>query len=450
MEQITQDFIDDVKDLLERDQTGVVQNLLIDLHPADAAELLECLSPDERAKVFELVSDEMAGAVIAEVEKHKRRDLLEGLGPVKIFGIVRQLDSDDAADLLSELPPETAEGVFRLMEESEAGELREILKFPEDSAGGIMAVEVMSVPEGLTVGEALEEVRKRAPEVGEFYQVFVVDGAGRLVGTIPLYTLVVTDPNERVSSVMERDVFSVRTHMDQEQVAALAAKYDLVSVPVVDAFGRLVGRITVDDIVDVIEEEATEDIHRMAGTSGEEVAGESLIRISSLRLPWLTVGLTGSLIAALVMSRYRVSLKELIALTFFVPVIASTAGNVAIQSSTTVIRALATDELAVGGMWSRLVKEVGIALVNGALCGAILFTVTSFWQSSARFGVIVGVSLIAVAMVAASIGTAVPMILKRLNIDPALATGPFVTTSNDVVGLLIYLHIATFFVEWMR
>jgi magnesium transporter len=249
---------------------------------------------------------------------------------------------------------------------------------------------------------------------------------------------------------MEDDVFSVQTGMDQEEVAALVAKYDLVSVPVVDAFGRLVGRITVDDIVDVIEEEATEDIHRMAGTSEDEVEAESILRISGLRLPWLVVGLAGGLLAAFVISRYEVSLRELLVLSFFVPVIASMAGNVAIQSSAIVIRALATDELAVGHIWPRLRREIGVGLITGGVCALILFAVTSFWQTSSRLGIVVGVSLLSVVLVAAAMGTVVPMVLRKLNVDPALATGPFVTTSNDVIGLMIYLHIATFFLGWMK
>jgi magnesium transporter len=450
IEQITQDFIDDVRELLEKDKKGLIQNLLIDLHPADVAELIECLSSDERGKVFALVSEKMAGAVVVEVEKSKRQDLLEGLSADKIFGIVGQLESDDAADMIAELPPPMAEGVFHLMEESDAGELREILKYPEDSAGGIMAVEVMSVSEGLTAGQAIEEIRARSSEVGEFYQIFVVDGAGRLVGTIPLHALVLANPAEKVASLTESDVFSVLTGTDQEEVAAVVAKYDLVSVPVVDDFGRLVGRITVDDIVDVIEEEATEDIHRMAGTSEDEVEGESVLRISGLRLPWLVVGLAGGLLSAYVVSRYEVSFKELLVLSFFVPVIAAMAGNVAIQSSAIVIRAMATDELAVGRIWPRLVKEVGVGLINGAVCGLILFAVTSFWQSSSRLGLVVGVSLLAVILVAAALGALIPMLLRRLNVDPALATGPFVTTSNDVIGLVIYLQIATLFLGWMK
>jgi magnesium transporter len=323
MEQVTQEFINDVRDLLGRDQTRLVQNLLIDLHPADTAELLDLLSSEERIKLFDLVSDEVAGAVIAEVEPHHRKDLLEGLDAGRIFGIVKQLESDDAADLIAQLPPEVAEVVFRRMEEPEAEELRKILEYAEDTAGGIMGWEVMSVRDGVTAGQAIDEVRRRSSEVGEFYQIFAVDGVGRLVGTIPLHALVVADPNERVSALMDRNVIAVQTGMDQEDVAALVSKYDLVSVPVVDAFGRLVGRITIDDVIDVIEEEATEDIHRMAGTSEEEVPGESILRVSGLRLPWLVVGLTGGMVAAYVLSLYKVSLKELLALSFFVPVVAS-------------------------------------------------------------------------------------------------------------------------------
>lgn len=450
MEQITQDFIDDFKDLVDRGQTGLLRNILIDLHPADMAELIERLSSEDQAKVFDLLSDEVAGSVIAEMDPHKRQNLLNGFGPDRIFAIIDELESDDAADMVAELPPDLAERVFRRMNASEAGELREILKYPDDSAGGIMAVEVMSVSEGLTAGQAIEEIRKRSSEVGEFYQIFVVDGAGRLVGTIPLYTLVVADTDEKVAALMENVVFSVKTDMDQEEVAAAVAKYDLVSVPVVDNFGRLVGRITIDDIIDVIEEEATEDIHRMAGTSEDEVGGESIFRISGLRLPWLVVGLGGGLLSAFVLSRYEVSIRELLVLSFFVPVITAMAGNVAIQSSAIVIRALATDELAVGRIWHRLLKEVGVGLINGAVCGLILFAVTSFWRTSARLGVVVGVSLLTAILVAAAMGALVPMIMRRLNVDPALATGPFVTTINDVLGLFIYMHIATLFLGWMK
>jgi len=450
MEQITHDFVDDVRDLLQRERTGLIQNLLIDLHPVDTAELLEDLSPDERRKVFELISDELVGAVVREVEQHKRKDLLDQLAPHRIIPIVSQLNSDDAADVIAELPTSLAEGVFRLMEAEEAVELRKLLEYPDDSAGGIMATEVMSIRQELTAREAIDEIRRRSAEIGEFYQIYVVDDAGRLAGTIPLHTLVAADPDRKVADVVERGVMAVRTDTDQEEVAALVSKYDLVSIAVVDAFGRLVGRITIDDIVDVIEEEATEDIHRMAGTSENEVAEESVVRISGLRLPWLVVGLGGGLLSAYVISRYEVSFKELLVLAFFVPVIAAMAGNVAVQSSAIVIRALATGELEVAEIWKQLVKEVGVALINGAVCGVILFAVTSFWQDSYRLGIVVSVSLAAVVLVASTMGATVPFALKRFNVDPALATGPFVTTSNDVIGLYIYLQIATLCLSWLK
>jgi magnesium transporter len=450
MEQITHDFVDDVRDLLQRERTGLIQNLLIDLHPVDTAELLEDLSPDERRKVFELISDELVGAVVREVEQHKRKDLLEQLPPHRIIPIVSQLNSDDAADVIAELPTSLAEGVFRLMEAEEAVELRKLLEYPDDSAGGIMATEVMSVRQELTAREAIDEIRRRSAEIGEFYQIYVVDDAGRLAGTIPLHTLVAADPDRKVADVVERGVMAVRTDTDQEEVAALVSKYDLVSIAVVDAFGRLVGRITIDDIVDVIEEEATEDIHRMAGTSENEVAEESVVRISGLRLPWLVVGLGGGLLSAYVISRYEVSFKELLVLSFFVPVIAAMAGNVAVQSSAIVIRALATGELEVSEIWKQLLKELGVALINGAVCGVILFAVTSFWQESYRLGIVVSVSLAAVILVASTMGATVPFALKRFNVDPALATGPFVTTSNDVIGLYIYLQIATLCLSWLK
>jgi magnesium transporter len=414
---------------------------LASLHAADVADLLEEIEPDEASAVFNLLDTQRAAEVLEQMSERARQDLLEILSTPRVAAVIQEMVSDDAADVLGELTPERADQALALLSKQDRDEVRPLLEYDEDSAGGIMAAEVVSVRDDALSAEAIESVREQADEVGDLHYVFVTDRDGRLVGVLDLKSLLLARPGMPVRAVMEGDVVSVTPDTDQEEVANLARKYDLMAVPVVDHQGKLVGRITIDDLVDVMAEEASEDISRMAGTHPEEIGQESVLRISRHRLPWLVTGLLGGIASAAVLSHFEASLQSVIALAFFVPVVTAMAGNVAIQSSAITVRGLATGEIGVYEAWTTVVRELRVAVLNGLVCGILAATVAGLWRGPA-IGMVVGSAMLTVVLVATSVGTTVPMVLKKLGVDPALATGPFVTTSNDIIGILIYLTLA--------
>jgi magnesium transporter len=324
------------------------------------------------------------------------------------------------------------------------------LAHEEDTAGGIMALELVAMPQDCTVEDAINEIRKKADEIDTINHVYVVDNNRCLVGIIPLKKLLLAELYTPLSEIMNRDVISVQAGTDQEEVANLARKYDLLSVPVVDAQGRLVGRITYDDIVDVIKEEAEEDLSRVAGvTEDEEPRETSIFHISRIRLPWLIVGLFGEILAATVLTNFSTALDKVISLVFFIPVITAMGGNAGIQASAIVVRGLATGEIDLNDTLRRLGKEFRVAVLNGLLCGAVIFLVVSLGWKNPRIGLLIGASLMIVIMSASIVGGTVPLALKRFNVDPAIAIGPFITISNDILGLLIYMWIAMMFLQYL-
>ncbi len=414
---------------------------LATLHAADVADLLEEVDRTEAAAVFNFLDTELAAEVLEQMSDLARHDLLEILSTDRVAAVIQEMVSDDAADVLGELTPERADQALALLTKEDRDEVRPLLEYDEDSAGGIMAAEVVSVRDDALAAEAIESVREQADEVGDLHYVFVTDCGNRLVGLLDLKSLLLARPGVPVRSIMEGDVPAVTPDTDQEEVANLARRYDLMAVPVVDAQGRLVGRITIDDLVDVMAEEASEDISRMAGTDPEEIGQESVITISKLRLPWLVTGLLGGIASAAVLSHFETSLQNVIALAFFVPVVTAMAGNVAIQSSAITVRGLSSGEIGGYEAWATIVRELRVAVLNGLVCGVLAATVAGVWRGLS-IGIIVGSAMLTVVLVATLLGTTVPMVLKKLGVDPALATGPFVTTSNDIVGILIYLTLA--------
>jgi magnesium transporter len=411
------------------------------LHAADVADLLEELEPEEAASVFNLLDTQRAAEVLEQMSELARHDLLDVLSTDRVAAVVQEMVSDDAADVLGELPPDRADQALALLSKEDRDEVRPLLAYDEESAGGIMAAEVVSVRHDALAAEAIESVREQADEVGDLHYVFVTDRRGRLVGLLDLKSLLLARPGVPVRRIMEKDVVAVTPETDQEEVANLARRYDLMAVPVVDAQGRLIGRITIDDLVDVMAEEASEDISRMAGTDPEEIGQESVLRISRHRLPWLVTGLLGGIASAAVLSHFETSLQNVIALAFFVPVVTAMAGNVAIQSSAITVRGLATGEIGGHEVWATIVRELGVSLLNGLVCGLLAATVAGIWRGTS-IGIIVGSAMLTVVVIATVVGTTVPMALRRLGVDPAMATGPFVTTSNDIIGILIYLTLA--------
>jgi magnesium transporter len=440
---LTEELISLVRTLIKEKNQGALRKLLNDMRAADVADLIEHLDQEGRLFLFELLKPDGAGEVLLEMEPPVQERILGDLDDQIIMEIVKELDSDDAADLVGDLPEERARAIIETVEESISQDLRRLLPYPEDSAGGIMALEFVAVNSESTIEEAIERIREKREEVENIYYVFVVDDHQRLAGVVSLKDLLIEPPTRKVKEIMNPQVVSAYVYSDQEEVAHLVKKYDLVSIPVVDEHHRLVGRITHDDIIDVIEEEADEDIALMAGVINQEIAEESPIKISKARLPWLIVGLFGGILAAVVINQFEASIEKVVALSFFFPVIMAMGGNTGTQAATVAVRGLATGDISVMNIGRRLCVELKVALVNGVICGVLLSVIVGVWLSSLALGTVVGVALIVIILTSGLVGASVPLLLKKLEIDPALATGPFVTTSNDIISLFIYLTLVT-------
>ncbi len=438
----TRALVERLQQLIGEGDVEGAERSLASLHPADVAEILDHFETDEAVQVFNLLRNQRAAEVLEQMADPARQRLLDSLSTERVAAVIHEMVSDDAADVLGELPGDRADETLALLTKEDREEVRPLLQYDEETAGGIMATEVVSVREDALAAEAIESIREQADEVGDLHYVFVTDEDGRLVGLLDLKGLLLARPGVPVNTIMEPETISVTPDADQEQVANLARKYDLMAVPVVDAHGRLVGRITIDDLVDVLAEEASEDISRMAGTDPQEIGQESVLTISKLRLPWLITGLGGGIAAALVLSHFEMSLQNVIALAFFVPVITGMAGNVAMQSSSITVRGLATGAVGSHEAGTTILRELRVAVLNGCVCGALAAAVASAWRGPV-IGLVVGSSMLTVVLVATVVGSTVPIVLKRLGADPALATGPFVTTSNDILGIMIYLVLAT-------
>jgi magnesium transporter len=445
------EIVENISYLTDARDNAMIRNMVVGLHPADLAEILYHLDDKHRDYIFDLLDAEIASEVISEMDDVSREDILEDLPEDRISEIVDEMDSDDATDLVSELPDEMAQKVLESIDKEDSDEVKELLRHDEDTAGGIMAKEFVAVNLHETVDQAIEQIRSKAEEVEDLYYVYVVNGRDRLVGVIGLKDLILAKGNTTVAEIMDRDVVSVTTDLDQEEVANTARRYDLVSIPVVDNVGHLVGRITFDDVADVMEEEASEDIQRMAGISDEEEFREkSIFRISQVRLPWLLVGFSGELVSAYILHRFEASLDQIIAAAFFIPIIMAMGGNAGIQSSTIMVRGMATGEIGLYDIRRRLYREIFVSLLNGFLCGLLLFLVVTIWLKLPKFGIILASVLMLVILNASFVGAFVPVILRKIKIDPAIATGPFITTSNDVLGLLIYLGLITAFLPYLK
>ncbi len=444
---LTEDLIEDVKTSIQEKRTPHLRALIDEMRAADVADLVEHLDHDERLMIFQLLKPEGAGEVLLEVEPPVQERILSDLDDQAIKEIVEELDSDDAADLVGDLPAHRAKEIIETVEEDVSQELKQLLPYPEDSAGGIMALEFVAVSADSTVQEAIDRIRQKREEVENMYYLYVVDEHDRLAGIVSLKDLVVEPPTRRIREIMNPEVISAYVYSDQEEVARLVKKYDLVAIPVVDQNQRLVGRVTHDDIMDVIEEEVDEDIGLMAGVINQEVAEESPVKISRARLPWLITGLGGGILAAVVINQFEASLQKILALSFFFPVIMAMGGNSGTQAATVAVRGLATGDISLMNMGRRIWIEMRVALLNGIVCGLLLGAIVGVWLSDIALGGTVAFALVMIVLYSGFAGAAVPLLLKKLNVDPALATGPFISTSNDILGLFIYLGLITLFLR---
>ena len=440
-------LIEDIKALIGQGNHQSMKKLIGEMRAADVADLIEHLEPDERLFVFKLLEPEGAGDILVEIEPPVQGSIIKDLDNQAISDIVQELDSDDAADLVGDLPAERAKKIIESVGDDVSRELEKLLPYPEDTAGGIMALEFVAVKADATIQDAIETMREMREEVEDLLYIWVINGFERLVGLVALKDLVLESPERKICDIMNPEVISVDVYTDQEEVVKLVKKYDLVNVAVVDEHHRLVGRITYDDIIDVIEEEADEDIALMAGVIDQEIMEESIAKISKARLPWLIVGLFGGILAAVVINQFQSSLEKIIALSFFFPVIMAMGGNTGTQAATIVVRGLATGDIGLVNIGKRLWTELRVSILNGLICGVILGLIVGFWLSDYRLGGIVALALMLIVLYSGVVGSAVPLALQRLNIDPALATGPFVTTLNDILSLLIYLGLVTAFMQ---
>jgi len=421
------------------------------LHPADVAAALERADLDDAiiAKILAELNTEHAADVMSNLDEHTVEDVLDVLEPPEIAELTSELESDDAADVVGLLDDDKKAHVLSQLDSEDRKAVEDLLQYQDESAGGIMASELVYVNSDASVDEAISLIRAAADEVEEIHNVYITDRAGKLVGVLPLGTLLLARKGTRVDQIMEPDVVSVGADLDQEEVAKIFMKYDLLALPVVDNAGMLVGRITVDDIMDVIHDEAEEDITLMAGTRDDEIHEDSTLRVSLIRLPWLVIGALGGLASATVMSFYSFSLEKVLALAFFVPVVTAMGGNVGLQTSTIIVRAMHADGDIESNVLPRLLREWRIAITNALLLGASVLLVVGVWLRHWGLAVVVGGALATVILVAATLGTVMPFTLKRLGIDPAVAQGPFVTTLNDIIGILVYLGLATLFLDML-
>jgi len=418
-----------------------------ELSPGDLSEIVRPLSVDDTAHVIRLLPRDLASDVLAEIDKRSVTALMELLTIDAIADIIEEMPSDEAADVVGELDSDQAREVLAAMEEEERDEVRELLQYPPDTAGGLMAKEFVVVDEAATCLQAVEAVRGvDEDDREELHFLYVVDDGGKLSGRIPLVEMLLQPWSTSVIEIMEQDPLRVGVELDQEQVAQYVRTHDLVTLPVVDGEGVMLGVISTDDVLDVIEDEATEDISRLAGTS--EILGEtSPIKVARARLPWLMGALLGQVGCILLMQHYEASIQATVALAFFIPAIMAMGGNTGIQTSSVVVRGLATGEVNVYHIGRYLLKELATALINGTLVAAALYAVAALVVGDPALAMVLTISMLSVIVFAAMVGTAIPFMLHRLGIDPAIATGPFITTSNDLVAILIYLSTASLLIQ---
>ena len=440
------EIFNSIRDLIEKKNQGVLLNLLIDLHPADIADFLNELRKDERKYIFSLLPTEKASAVLTELDSPIVDQILEDVSEKKLSILVDKMESDDAADIISELPHDVAQSILEQIPDKISEEVKELLTYDEDTAGGIMALEYVAVNEKSTVNETIKVIRKLRKKVKTVHTIWVVSDKDELKGSVSLTELVLAKGKTSISKILNTDIKFVYTDMDQEEVALLFRKYDLVSLPVVNALKQLVGEITIDDIIDVVDDEASEDISIFAGVSDSEIQEYSFLKISWVRLPWLMVAFVGQLVAAFVIQQFETTISEIIALTFFMPVIMAMGGNSGIQSSIIIIRGMATGEISVESTWRRFFRELRVSLFIGLMFGLMMTLIVGLWLSNFLIGILIGITLNIVILQATLFGGIIPFLLKRADVDPALASGPFITTFNDILGLLIYLAIITAFI----
>lgn len=440
--EVTNDYLEKLEEDIEAGNLQGHISEINEMHPADIAEVIDGLSLGAGKALIEEIDESKAADALIELDEDLRSKILEDYSGKEIAEeLVENLDSDDAADLINELDADKRREVFKnISDREQARDLASLLIYPESTAGALMGTELVKVNQNWKMIQCVKEMRRQAEAIEHVHSIYVVDDEDRLLGTLSLKKLLTTSTRTPIAEVYTRQVRAVEAMEGGEEVANMMDKYDLVVVPVVNDLGQLIGRITIDDVVDFIREEAKEDYNFASGLVEDVESDDTILTTTRARLPWLLIGLFGGLAAASVIGRYESELAALPTMAFFIPLIAAMGGNVGVQSSAIIVQGLASKSQ-MGSLFSRLVKELGVGLLNGIICGALIVGASLFLGYETDLAVVVAVALISVIIVAALVGTFVPLLLDKYKIDPALATGPFITTTNDILGLFIYFSI---------
>jgi magnesium transporter len=444
----TERLVETVKELLGGGREERLASILHEAHAADVASTLRELPVADQVRLFRLLTPEHAGQVLSELDDSTAHELLRALDETEVSKILEQMPPDDVVEMVEELPKEEADKILDLMEEEKSEEVQELLEYPERTAGRLMSPDFVAVPERALVGEAIEHIRKSKTGDDAFY-LYVVDEHDHLVGLVPLHRLLTADPATPVRAIRNEDVECVSVDTDQEEVARLVQRYDLIQIPVVDARRRLVGTISVDDVIDVIHEEATEDIQRLGGVPGDETVLDPAQAVFPKRLLWRLINLGTASLAASVIGIFETSIQTLATLAVFMPIVASMGGIGTTQTATVVVRGLALGELTPNVLGRVLRKEVWLALTTGAANGLIITALAYLWKGHLLLAVILGIALVGNLLVAAVVGTLVPIALKAFRIDPAIASSVIITTFTDVFGFFSFLGLATLMMRFL-
>ena len=439
--ELTTEYIDQIKEAIGAKNNKFLHEHLQEMHAADIAIVFNQLEIDEAHYIYDLLDENIAPKVLLELEEDRREELLSTFSTKEIAEQIDNMQSDDAADVINELPENIQDEVLSQIEDIEqASDIADLLNYEEGTAGSLMAKELVSVYIHDTVSTCFDAIREQTDDVGVMYAVYVVDENKKLLGMLSLKKLIISHPLTRIEEIYKPDVHSAKVTATSEEISELMRKYDLVVLPVVDQLGRLVGRITIDDVVDVMREEADKDIQIMSGITDDVDSNDKLWRLSRARIPWLLVGMCGGIVGSRIIGSYESQIQIHPEMAFFIPLIGATGGNVGVQSSAIIVQGLANNTLLGDKIGSKLLKELGVGLINGAICASLIWGY-AFLIENWKLAATVSVALFTVILCASFLGTFVPLTMNRFKINPALATGPFVTTLNDIIGITIYFLV---------
>ncbi|MEO8511923.1 MAG: magnesium transporter [Ignavibacteria bacterium] len=449
--EVDEQLTSDISDLIASSSDTLLRNILADIYPADIALIIDNLRDEEGLKLFNLLDDETQAEILIELNEHQKDYILENLSSGEISDILGEMDSDDATDIIGDLEEARADDVLQQMEAEDSSEVKELLSYHEDTAGGIMQKEFVTVKTADSIQRAVEIIREEAPDNEHLYHVWVTDELGRLLGIVSLKKIIVAldTPSVIMADIMSTEVISVDVDTDREEVAGIMRKYDLVSVPVIDKQQRVVGKVSFDDIAEIMEEEFSEDMAKIVGSDAEELESKSPFQIAWLRLPWVLITLGIEFFAGVVIHYYDETLTKIILLASFMPIISAISGNTGLQAAAITVRALATGHASLNKWWIPIRRSVQTSIIIGAVCGLVIGTVAAIWGEKLLFGLLIGFSMFISINISGFVGASFPMISKKLGFDPALTAGPFETAFQDVVGISIFLSLATLLLKWL-